>query len=80
MSVARDGSVPLQGTLGVLIDAVYVATLPTPLSLRFGSGQLWDVEQGKSYEPCPSERNGIFAANPAGGGTSTLMISIEEGA
>lgn len=66
---------------GTPIAAIYVIDLPTPCQLHFGaSGSPWDIERGKSYEPCPSERDGLFLTNLAGGGALKLGVSYEEGA
>lgn len=77
LSQPRDRTV-IDGTQAAPVDAVYVAALPAPVSLHFGGGQPIPLEQGKSYEPCPSERNGVFLTNIAAGGLLVLIVSFEE--
>lgn len=72
-------SVPIVSTLGQLIASVYVVELPAPASIHFGNGQAWPLEQGKAYNPCPAEKDGIRISNPVGAGTLVLAISMEQG-
>ena len=70
----------IDSTLANPVGAVYVISLDAAAQIHFGQGgQPWDLEQGKSYEPCPAEMNGIFVTNAAAGGFAKLAISFETG-
>ena len=69
----------IASTVGSPIEAVYVIQLPAPVQLHFGAGgNPIDLEQGKSYEPCPSEIGGLLLSNAVAGGFLKLLISTEE--
>ncbi len=79
LSVART-QMPIDGTVQNPVDAVYVIALPAAVSLHFGvSGSPWPAEAGKSYEPCPPERDGIAISNVAAGGLLVLGIGYAIG-
>lgn len=70
----------IDSTLANPVGAVYCIALPAAAQIHFGQGgQEWDLEQGKSYEPCPAESNGIFITNLPAGGRLKLGISFETG-
>lgn len=69
----------LAGTVGAVVNSVYVVALPSAASIHFGGGQAWDLEQGKSYEPCPAELEGIAISNPLGAGLLVLALGFGEG-
>lgn len=70
----------IDSTLANPVGAVYVIALPAAAQVHFGQGgQPWDLEQGKTYELCPAETNGIFISNAASAGLLKLGISFETG-
>lgn len=70
----------ITSTLGARVESVYVVSLPAPAQLSFGAGgNLIDLEQGKSYEACPAETDGIFVTNTLAAGLLSLLISFEQG-
>ncbi len=70
----------ITSTLGGRVAAVYVLSLPAAVFLHFGAnGNGIPLEQGKSYEPCPAETDGIFLTNVAAAGTLRLLISYDQG-
>jgi len=79
LSAPRDRT-PIIATLASPVEAVHVIFAPGPASLHFGQGgQPWPIVQGKSYEPCPPETDGIFVSNIAAAGFLLLAISFASG-
>ena len=78
LSVPR-AQVVIDGTQANPVDAVYVVKLPAPAQIHFGNAGGIDLEQGKSYEPCPPETGGVFITNASAGGTLKLLVSYDQG-
>lgn len=76
LSIARDRQ-PITSTQGQRVATVYVIDLPAAASIHFGGGQPWKLEQGKTYKPCPGERDGLAISNAVGAGTLVLGLTME---
>lgn len=80
LSAGRDRT-PIISTLANKVATVHAIQVPGAASLHFGQGgQPWPIVQGKEYEPCPPESDGIFVTNVAASGFMLLGISFEVGA
>ena len=79
LSAARDRT-PIESTFANKVATVHAISVPGACSLHFGQGgQPWPIVQGKEYEPCPPEDDGIFVSNVAAAGRLLLGITFEAG-
>lgn len=70
----------IDSTLANPVGSVYVIALPAAAQIHYGQGgQPWDLEQGKCYQLCPPETNGIFISNITAGGFLKLGITFDTG-
>lgn len=64
------------------VSTVAVIQLPAGTSafLRFGQGNddIPLLNQGMEFRPCPTEKDGVYLTNSAGGGDLKLLVSFEE--
>src|SRR5712691_532610 len=80
LSAARDRT-PITSTLANKVATIHAIAVPGQASLHHApGGQPWPIVQGKEYEPCPPEADGIFVTNTAASGFMLLGISFEVGA